>query len=183
MLIFVGASASGKTELAYYLKKNYHYHKCITTTTRPKRHHETQDVDYHFVEDHTFNTLKIKQAFVETNEYYGYQYGLQKQDILEDGLIILDPNGTNHILEQYKDKVFVCYVESSSLTRENRMKMRGDVYDVIQKRIKEDDDIFHPNRLIKINYKLTNENKTFDVLAEEIHEAYQKWKKETSSWS
>ena len=61
MLIFVGASASGKTELAYYLKKNYHYHKCSTTTTRPKRHHETQDVDYHFVEDHTFNTLKINK--------------------------------------------------------------------------------------------------------------------------
>ena len=178
MLIFVGASASGKTELAYYLKKNYQYHKCITTTTRPKRSHETQDVDYHFVSEEAFQTLIEQHAFVETNVYHGYHYGLQVSDMREDSLIILDPNGTNHIVSTYPNDVFVCFVQSSKNTREQRMQMRGDDLSVIAKRISEDDEIFHPTLLTTIHYTLINEGKTFDELALELHTAYQMWKKE-----
>lgn len=178
MLIFVGASASGKTELAYYLKKNYQYHKCITTTTRPMRHHETQDVDYHFVTEDHFQKLVSQGAFVETNQYHNYEYGLQIKDMKDNGLIILDPNGTNHITHRYPNDVFVCYVSSSKATRKSRMISRGDDIDIVMKRIEEDDDIFDPKKLHHIHYTLNNESKTFDVLAKEVHQAYQTWKRE-----
>lgn len=178
MLILVGSSASGKTELANYLKKNFGYFKCITTTTRPKRHHETQDVDYHFVTTQTFDTLNNDFAFVETNVYHGYFYGLQVKDMKENSLVILDPNGANHIVSTKPKDVFVCYVQSLKVTREKRMRMRGDDHETITKRIREDDDIFKLKHLKKIDFILMNENKTFDELATELHEAYQLWKKE-----
>ena len=45
MLILVGHSASGKTEIANVLKKEYEMKKIITYTTRPKRINEVDDVD------------------------------------------------------------------------------------------------------------------------------------------
>jgi len=178
MLIFVGASASGKTELAYYLRKNYQYKKCITTTTRPQRVHEAQGVDYHFLSADSFHKLIEEKQFVETNQYHGYMYGLQKKDVSEDSIIILDPNGANHVVSTYKDHVFVCYVTSTKHTRQQRMLARGDDVDIINKRIALDDDIFNMNHLRVVHYVLNNENKSIDTLACDIHEAYQTWKKE-----
>lgn len=178
MLIFVGASASGKTELAYYLRKNYQYQKCITTTTRPQRVHETQGVDYHFLSEETFKKRIEEDQFIETNEYHGYMYGLQKKDVVEDSVIILDPNGANHLVSKDEHRVFICYVTSSKQTRQQRMLARGDDEDIINKRIALDDDIFDRKHLIIIHYVLNNENKSIDTLARDIHEAYQTWKKE-----
>ena len=178
MLIFVGASASGKTELAYYLRKNYQYQKCITTTTRPQRVHETQDVDYHFLSLDAFNKLIKEDQFVETNQYHGYFYGLQKKDVIEDSIIILDPNGANHIVSTLENQVFVCYVRSSKLTRQQRMLARGDDETIINKRIALDDDIFDIKHLHHVHFVLNNENKSIDTLARAVHEAYQTWKKE-----
>lgn len=180
MLIFVGASASGKTELAYYLRKNYGYQKCITTTTRPKRDFETDGVDYHFLNLTTFQDLIQANAFIETNEYHGYWYGLQKKDMLDDSILILDPNGANHITQAFPDQVFVCYVSSSKETRQKRMYMRKDNKEAIVSRISEDDNIFDINHLSHVHYVLENENKSIDILAQEVHEAYQAWKKEKS---
>ena len=49
MLVIVGASASGKTEIANILVSQFSYTKSVTTTTRQKRVHEIDDIHYHFV--------------------------------------------------------------------------------------------------------------------------------------
>ena len=46
MIILIGASASGKTEIKILERKDK---KCITTTTRPKRVNEIAGADYYFV--------------------------------------------------------------------------------------------------------------------------------------
>ena len=46
MIILVGPSASGKTEIAKILIKEYGYQKFVTTTTRNIRINEKDNVDY-----------------------------------------------------------------------------------------------------------------------------------------
>ena len=60
MLILIGPSASGKTEVAKYLKKMYHIDKIITYTTRNPRENELKDVDYHFISLEEFALFSSK---------------------------------------------------------------------------------------------------------------------------
>ena len=58
MIILVGASASGKTEIANILIKKYGYEKMVTATTRPMRVNEVNKVDYFFLTEEEFKTKK-----------------------------------------------------------------------------------------------------------------------------
>ena len=49
MIILVGPSASGKTEIVKYLIKYFSYTKFVTTTTRNIRVNEINGVDYNFI--------------------------------------------------------------------------------------------------------------------------------------
>ena len=64
MIILVGASASGKTEVAKYLIKNYGFEKVVTFTTRVKRPSEIDKIDYNFVTKDQFLKLKDENFFV-----------------------------------------------------------------------------------------------------------------------
>ena len=66
MIIIVGASASGKTEITKVLIKDYNYHKCVTTTTRLPRVGEVDGKDYHFLNHETFMN-KIKNEKTDQN--------------------------------------------------------------------------------------------------------------------
>ena len=83
MLILVGPSASGKTEIAKLLDIKYHLTKVITHTTREKRINEKDDVDYHFVSKDDFLIMKINNEFVETTTYNNNYYGTSKKEIAE----------------------------------------------------------------------------------------------------
>ena len=57
MVILVGASASGKTEVARYLQAVYGMRKATTTTSRPPRKGERDGIDYFFVSKEDFERL------------------------------------------------------------------------------------------------------------------------------
>ena len=57
MLILIGASASGKTEVAKTLAKKYNITKIVTYTTRAPRINERNGVDYNFVSVEEFAKL------------------------------------------------------------------------------------------------------------------------------
>ena len=98
MLILIGPSASGKTEVAKILAKKYNITKIVTYTTRQPRIHEVDGVDYNFVSLDEFAKLTEQDFFVETTYYNSNYYGTAKKDILDDKCIILDPNGLKSFL-------------------------------------------------------------------------------------
>lgn len=49
MLVLMGKSASGKTEIAQILVKKYGFHSVVTYTTREPRAGEIPDVTYHYI--------------------------------------------------------------------------------------------------------------------------------------
>lgn len=175
MIVLVGASASGKTELAKILYQSYGYQKCVTTTTRLPRPNEQNGLDYHFVDKKTFLTLESNNAFLEVTYYQDNKYGIQKKDVNTKGIVIVDPDGANALIEQLDKDAFLVYVEASESLRIHRMKTRGDSEDLIQKRLKFDRDTFNINRFKNIDLLIRNESESLEKLAQKIHTAYQKY--------
>lgn len=60
MIILVGPSASGKTQIGYSLKKIYGLEKVVTYTTRRMRSGEVNGIDYHLLLKMNFYVLKKK---------------------------------------------------------------------------------------------------------------------------
>jgi guanylate kinase len=99
MIVLVGASASGKTEIAKKLVSSYGFSKVVTYTTRNKRPNEKIGVDYHFVSEKSFLDKKKKGFFLETTLYNGNYYGTSYDELGINKVLIVDPNG----LKSYSD--------------------------------------------------------------------------------
>lgn len=177
MLILVGPSASGKTEIAKTLVSNFNFKKIITTTTREKRTHEMDDVDYHFLALDTFEKLESQNAFVETSTYQNNKYGLQKKDVIPFGVVILDPKGANNLKRLIKDDCFVIYVQTSRKTREQRLIHRSDSLSSRLERLESDDQIFDLGHLEHVDFICNNDHLTILEAAFLCHEKYQTYLK------
>lgn len=175
MIVLIGASASGKTEIAKVLTK-MGYQKCITSTTREKREKELDGVDYHFLSKEEFNKIILLNGFAEVTTYQDNFYGTQKKDLKEDSLIIVDPNGANAIVELFRDNVFVVLVKSKKRLRLERMSFRNDDTQSIKKRLKTDDKIFRKRNIHKINLVLQNNNESLESLALKVKQKYEEFK-------
>lgn len=173
MIILIGASASGKTEVAKILKSKYGFEKIITTTTRPKRVHEVEDIDYHFVTKENFNKLLISGSFLEVTSYQENLYGTNKADLKENGIVILEPNGANSFIEILGKSVFVVLIEASKESRKNYMTFRGDSVESISDRIKNDDKRFKKKNILRIDLEIHNKNQPLEDIADDIYKAYQ----------
>jgi guanylate kinase len=174
MIVLVGASASGKTEIAKLLYKEFGYLKCITTTTRSPRINERDGIDYHFVNQSTFLDLKDRNLFLEIVNYQGNLYGTQIKDIDLNGVVIVEPDGANSIVDQMGNDAYVVFVESSEEVRKTRMIERKDQMETILHRLYMDRFIFDSKHFKKIDLTIKNEKDKLDDLARKIDKAYQK---------
>jgi guanylate kinase len=55
----------------------------VSVTTRPPRPGETDGVDYHFVDDASFDRLVAEGAFLEHATFAGYRYGTPRRPVEE----------------------------------------------------------------------------------------------------
>ena len=172
MIILVGASASGKTEVARALKREYGITKVITHTTRTPRQGEKTGVDYFFVTEHDFETLRKRGTFVETTTYNSFHYGTSRGQVDDDKVLIIDPNGLKSFLA-LNDKTIVAFnLTASKKTRTERMKERGDDENSIKERIKTDEIDFAPEKVSMAHFKISTEKKNISQVALEVYEMY-----------
>ena len=170
MLILVGPSASGKTEVANIIIKKYGMKKFVTCTTRELRVGEVQDVSYHFMSRDEFLELKDKNEFVETVEYNGNFYGTLKREVADDKIVILEPAGFQAFYREMKDEIVSFYLNTSEAERINRMIYRKDKDEDIKKRIENDRIVFHDIK--NVDFTIVNENITLVDLADQIYNLY-----------
>ena len=176
MLVLVGPSASGKTEVANLLINKYGMQRMITYTTRPIRVGEENHISYHFVSEDEFLERIKKDEFIEYIVYNGYYYGSNKKDAGEDKIVILEPSGANNFHQKMADDVTICYIEVNEALRVDRMYHRGDSTEQVLKRIKNDQEVFFDGALEHIDKTFVNENKSLDDLADEIYKYYKEKK-------
>jgi guanylate kinase len=172
MLIVVGPSAAGKTEVVKKLMEISKLEKLVTYTTRTIRWLEVPGKDYHFLSVDEFKEKLANNFFFEYVIYNDNYYGTAVNDISPNKVVILEPNGLQEYVERAKDLVKIVFLECSEETRHLRMINRLDQPDVIQKRLK-GDKIFFTDEIKKLaDLRVDSENQTVEEVAKEILEFY-----------
>lgn len=172
MLVMIGASASGKTEIAKILIKKYGFSKLVTYTTREMREGEIDGIDYHFISLEEFEKKKKRKEFLETAKYHNTFYGSPREGADELKVIIVEPKGANSIFKKNIPKTIFIYLETDQLIRRVRMLNRGDKLEDVETRFKEDKVHFRKSKFKHLDHIVNTSSHTLDELAENIYKLY-----------
>lgn len=172
MIVLMGASASGKTEVAKMLGQIFGIKKFVTHTTRPMREGEIDGVDYNFVTRDEFIALAAEDYFLETVEYNGNFYGTSKKEMSANKVLIIEPTGLAPIKALKNDAIVVFFMQTSRTVRRKRMIARGDNPNTALERIIIDDAKFDPQVIEGIDFTIDSEHQTIRDIALEVYEKY-----------
>lgn len=172
MLVLLGPSASGKTESAKIMLNRYPISRVVTCTTRPKRIGEIDGFDYHFLSDEEYENLKEEGYFAETASYNGYRYGTPLNEISDDKLIILEPQGLASFLKLDLPSIVAIFLKTKEECRIDRMRNRKDKEEDIKKRIESDRIDFDISKIEGLDLIIDTTDIDLPQLAKYIYESY-----------
>lgn len=145
LLVVSSPSGAGKTTLCHRLIDEFpNVVFSVSYTTRPKRRGEEDGVDYHFVDDATFQKMVADGEFAEWAEVHGHRYGTTVQTVrqaLEGGkhvLFDIDYQGGRQIKAKFENEAVLVFVLPPSLEElERRLRQRAtDSPEVIERRLR-----------------------------------------------
>lgn len=140
-LAIVGPGASGKD----YLRKrfmNRSFTFGVSCTTRKPRNGEVHGQDYYYLTEEEFDAGIKNGLFVEWQEFNGWKYGLTKPEFERCDVMILNAEAVDLLSDEYRNRLFVIYLNIDEETRKSRLETRNDQDDSIDRRIKADNDQF-----------------------------------------
>ncbi|MDD3122984.1 MAG: hypothetical protein PHC62_05620 [Candidatus Izemoplasmatales bacterium] len=172
MLILLGPSASGKTESAKIMINRYPISRVVTCTTRPKRINEIEGFDYHFLTEIEFSELENNNYFAETAEYNDFHYGTPLNEINDDKLIILEPQGLQSFLKLKMNSIVAIYLNTKESCRVQRMRERKDLEKDIEKRIESDRIDFDLASIKGLDLIIDTTDMKLSELADYIYDSY-----------
>ena len=133
IIVISAPSGAGKTTLCSELQRRKpHIKFSVSCTTRPKRVHEVDGVNYHFLSEQGFTEKMQNNEFIEFENVHGYFYGTLRKT-LEDALtqqeMILfdvDVNGAMTIKSNYSENTYTIFILPPSLDDlKKRLIQRG----------------------------------------------------------
>ena len=172
MVVFTAPSGAGKTTLVRHLLDHFGYLDfSVSATTRNKREHEKEGVDYFFLTEDEFRARIAEDAFVEWEEVYAGQfYGTLKCEVEriwnEEKAIVfdIDVNGACRLKEKYGEQCLTIFVKPPSIdTLVDRLKKRNTETEAsLQKRIE------------KVKREISYENRFDAVIVNDLLEVAKK---------
>lgn len=170
----IGQSASGKSTIERMLEE-MGFPRIISYTTRPERGNEINGVDYHFIDDNTFQEMDKKGFFSEIATYRDWKYGLSLRGVnylSNDYIAVVTIHGYNEIARAVgEENVIAIHINVDERDRLVRLANRGDNVDEIIRRIHAD----------REDFKLANEicdyiveNKSVDRTLIEVYNIIRK---------
>jgi len=144
LVVLSSPSGAGKSTISRMLmNSDAEVTMSVSATTRPKRPGETDDVDYHFVDDAEFQRMISAGDFVEWAPVFGHRYGTPKNPVkaaLREGRDILfdiDWQGTQQLQAAMGEDLVTIFILPPSMAElERRLRARGtDTEQVIQDRM------------------------------------------------
>ena len=114
----------------------------VSHTTRPQRDGEAEGVDYHFVDDATFDAMVARHEFLEHARVFGNQYGTSRAAVERtlaqgrDVLLEIDWQGARQVRQVVPASVSVFVLPPSREALVARLHGRGqDAPEVIRRRM------------------------------------------------
>jgi guanylate kinase len=131
LVVISGPSAAGKDATVKRMEElGYPFHFVVTATTRPRRPHEVDGVDYHFVSEREFGEMLEKDELLEHALVYGQHKGIPKKQVREalesgkDVIMRIDVQGAATIRHLVPEAVFVFLTASSEEELIRRLEKR-----------------------------------------------------------
>lgn len=134
LIIISGTTCAGKgTVIKKVLENHNDIVLSVSYTSRSKRDHEIDGVDYYFVTKEEFEEKISNDEFLEYAQVqYGCYYGTPKKEILQqletgkDVILEIDVQGAKQIKEKFPDTILIFIMAPSMEEVKRRIKMRGD---------------------------------------------------------
>ncbi len=124
-------SGAGKTTIVKNILSSFpELSVSISATTRKKREHEVNEVDYQFISEEEFLKKIEKNDFVEWEKFYDYYYGTPRgfiEDKINSGISVLlevDVKGALNIKDIYPDAILIYISPPSFEVLVERLKNR-----------------------------------------------------------
>ena len=171
LIILSAPSGAGKTTICKeLLKKNKNWQFSVSVTTREKRDHEKDGIDYEFVSKEKFTELERFGELIETQWVHGNRYGTRiepLEDTIENGTIMLfdvDVKGATNLIEEFFEDIVSIYIEPPGINDQDkkeslseRMQKRGNTNEtLIKQRLKRFD--LELSFKEKFNFSFINED-------------------------
>jgi guanylate kinase len=143
LYVIAAPSGAGKTSLVKALvEQNSDLNVAISHTTRPRRSHEQDGINYHFVSPVSFEKMRQAGEFVEYAKVFDNSYGTSwsaLRTILATGkdiILEIDWQGASQILNVISDCLSIFILPPSLETLKTRLQQRGqDDSDIIEQRM------------------------------------------------
>ncbi len=135
LLIISGPSGAGKTTITRGVERSIPDAVfSVSYTTRPKTPADAEGVDYHFVDDSTFERMRAAGDFLEFAGIYGKKYATPRawvEEQLKRGRLVIleiDVQGANNVKRQMPDAfgLFVLPPTEKALLERLRARKRED---------------------------------------------------------
>lgn len=131
-MVVSGPGGVGKgTVVKALLRRHPDLAVCVSATTRQPRPGERDGVEYHFLDDATFDDLIAGEGFVEWAAFGGQRYGTPWSSLnaaLEDGATVvleIDVQGALQVRERFLDALLVFLTPPSMEELQQRLEGRG----------------------------------------------------------
>ena len=166
LLIISGPSGVGKTTITRGVERGIADAVfSVSCTTRPKTDADVEGVDYHFVDDATFEAMKSRGEFLETAGIYGKKYGTPRAWVLEQlrrgRLVILevDVEGAKQIKQQISSaySIFVLPPNETALLDRLQSRKREDQASIMKRFSTAQSEIDNARRCSVYDLFITNE--------------------------
>lgn len=133
LIVLSSPSGAGKSTISkMLLKADAEVTMSVSATTRPMRAGEKADVDYHFVDDSSFDRMIAEGEFVEWAPVFNHRYGTPKAPVKaalkagRDILFDIDWQGTQQLHSAMgEDLVRIFILPPSMAELERRLVSRG----------------------------------------------------------
>lgn len=164
LYIISAPSGGGKTSLVNALLESVaNLEASISHTTRAPRPGENDDVDYHFVDEKTFENLVSQKAFLEHATVFGNHYGTSRLWVEKkltagiDIILEIDWQGAKQIRSMMPAAIGIFILPPSWQILEKRLRQRAqDAEEVIAKRMAQArDEMSHYH---EYDYLIVNDN-------------------------
>lgn len=154
IFVLLGKSSTGKDTLLNSIIEDTSLNNIVSITTRPKRPNEIDGKDYHFTDRNSFKKLIKNEELIEYRTYNTlidnkpdvWYYGITKDDITGDSIVILDIIGLEGFLQYYRRedvKITSIYIHTPDKVRRKRAQKRAG-FDIHEwnRRAADDDKVF-----------------------------------------
>ena len=123
IFLIVGCSGSGKTTITEQLEQKYGLKLIQSYTTRPPRY--DGETGHTFISNEEFDKLVDICGYTE---FAGNRYCSTAEQVENNDLYVIDPNGIDYFIKSYKGKKTpkIIFIDSDLTTRYDRMVKRAE---------------------------------------------------------